>query len=152
MLESMARATNETSTDATAAALRAAGYRVTPQRLVVHRTMVALDRHVGAEELLEAVGERLPNVSLPTVYAALGALEDAGLVRRVPVSRGRTLYDSRVSQHHHLVCRRCGAVEDLDADVALDAALSSASEHGFAPDGAEVVVHGLCAACTAERS
>jgi Fe2+ or Zn2+ uptake regulation protein len=152
MLESMARATNETSTDTTAAALRAAGYRVTPQRLVVHRTMVALDRHVGAEELLEAVGERLPNVSLPTVYAALGALEDAGLVRRVPVNRGRTLYDARVSQHHHLVCRRCGAVEDLDADVALDPALSSASEHGFAPDGAEVVVHGLCAACTAERS
>ena len=152
MLQSMTRTANETSTDATATALRAAGYRVTPQRLVVHRTMMDLDRHVGAEELLEAVGERLPNVSLPTVYAALGALEDAGLVRRVPLSRGRTLYDSRVSQHHHLVCRRCGAVEDLDAGVALDAALSSASEHGFTPDGAEVVVHGLCAACAAERS
>jgi Fe2+ or Zn2+ uptake regulation protein len=136
---------------AAAAALRAAGYRVTPQRLVVHRTMLDLDRHVGAEDLLEAVEDRLPNVSLPTVYAALGALQDAGLVRRVPVSRGRALYDARVTQHHHLVCRRCGAVEDLDAEVPLAPALSSASEHGFAPDGAEVVVHGLCAECAGDR-
>src|SRR5436190_23391481 len=120
------------SADPTAAALRAAGYRVTPQRLVVHRTMVELDRHVGAEELLEAVGERLPNVSLPTVYAALEALENAGLVRRVPSSRGHALYDPRVAQHHHLVCRRCGAVEDLDAKVTLGGALASAAEHGFA--------------------
>ena len=57
-----------------AAALRGAGYRVTPQRLVIHRTLVELGRHVGAEELLAAVGHRLPNVSLPTVYSADGSL------------------------------------------------------------------------------
>ena len=144
----MARSTKEIPADPTAEALRAAGYRVTPQRLMVHRTMVEMDRHVGAEELLEEVGERLPNVSLPTVYAALEALEDAGLVRRVPTSRGHALYDSRVAQHHHLVCRRCGAVEDIDADVGLGRALDSAAKHGFAADGAEVVVHGLCADCS----
>jgi Fe2+ or Zn2+ uptake regulation protein len=148
----MTRSRTETPADPTAAALRAAGYRVTPQRLVIHRTMVEMDRHVGAEELLDAVGERLPNVSLPTVYSALGALEDAGLVRRVPTSRGHALYDSRASEHHHLVCRRCGAVEDLDAKVALGAALSSAAKYGFAPDGAEVVVHGLCAKCSRSQS
>ncbi len=131
-------------------ALRAAGYRVTPQRLMIHRTLVELGRHVDAEELLAAAGERLPNVSLPTVYASLDALEEAGLVRRVAAGRGRALYDARPVDHHHLVCRRCGAVEDLDASVPLDRALASARKRGFAADGAEVVVHGLCASCAAE--
>ena len=130
-------------------ALRAAGYRVTPQRLVVHRTLVELGRHVGAEELLGEVERRLPNVSLPTVYSALDALEDAGLVRRVSAGQGRALYDARPADHHHLVCRRCGAVEDLDARVSLSGALASARDRGFAPDGAEVVVRGLCASCRA---
>jgi Fe2+ or Zn2+ uptake regulation protein len=131
------------------AALRAAGYRVTPQRLVVHRTLVALGRHVGAEELLGEVEQRLPNVSLPTVYSALDALEDAGLVRRVSAGQGRALYDARPADHHHLVCRRCGAVEGLDARVSLSGVLASARDHGFAPDGAEVVIRGLCASCRA---
>src|ERR671931_2816067 len=138
-------------TERAAAALRRVGYRVTPQRLVIHRTLAELDRHVGAEELLEVVSERLPNVSLPTVYATLEALEEAGLVRRVAAGRARALYDARPADHHHLVCRRCGAVEDLDAEVSLARALDSAREHGFAPDGAEVVVRGLCAACRAAR-
>jgi Fe2+ or Zn2+ uptake regulation protein len=131
------------------AALRAAGYRVTPQRLVIHRTLVELGRHVGAEELLEAVGRQLPNVSLPTVYSALDALEDSGLVRRVSAGQGRALYDARPADHHHLVCRRCGAVEDLDADVSLAGALEAAGRRGFTPDGAEVVIRGLCANCRA---
>jgi Fe2+ or Zn2+ uptake regulation protein len=122
---------------------------VTPQRLVIHRTLVELGRHVGAEELLEAVGRQLPHVSLPTVYSALDALEDAGLVRRVSAGQGRALYDARPADHHHLVCRRCGAVEDLEADVPLTGALASAREHGFAPDGAEVVIRGLCSKCAA---
>jgi Fe2+ or Zn2+ uptake regulation protein len=132
-----------------AAALRGAGYRVTPQRLVIHRTLVERGRHVGAEELLAAVGHRLPNVSLPTVYSALEALEDAGLVRRVSAGQGRALYDARPADHHHLVCRRCGAVEDLDTEVSLAGALAAAGEHGFTPDGAEVVIRGLCADCRA---
>jgi Fe2+ or Zn2+ uptake regulation protein len=132
-----------------ATALRGAGYRVTPQRLVIHRTLIDLGRHVGAEELLRAVGHQLPNVSLPTVYSALEALEDAGLVRRVSAGQGRALYDARPADHHHLVCRRCGAVEDLDADVSLAGALAAAGEHGFTPDGAEVVIRGLCANCRA---
>jgi Fe2+ or Zn2+ uptake regulation protein len=134
----------------TAAALRAAGYRVTPQRLVIQRTLAELDRHVGAEELLDAVAERLPNVSLPTVYATLEALEDAGLVRRVAAGRSRALYDSGPADHHHLVCRRCGAVEDLAMEVPLERALALAAERGFAVEGAEVVVRGLCGRCRTE--
>jgi Fur family transcriptional regulator, stress-responsive regulator len=139
--------TESVDTERTADALRAAGYRVTSQRLVIHQTLVELDRHVGAEELLAAVSRRLPNVSLPTVYASLDALEEAGLVRRVAAGRGRALYDSRPVDHHHMVCRRCGAVEDLDAQVSLDGATDLAADRGFEVDGAEAVVHGLCADC-----
>lgn len=148
----MAMTTTESETIAArdaAGALRGAGYRVTPQRLVIHRTLVDLGRHVGAEELLDAVERQLPNVSLPTVYSALEALEDSGLVRRVSAGQGRALYDARPADHHHVVCRRCGAVEDLDARVSLSGALASARERGFAPDGAEVVIRGLCASCRA---
>jgi len=139
------------NTEETAAALRVVGYRVTPQRLVIQRTLVELGRHVSAEELLDAVGEQLPNVSLPTVYAALEALGEAGLVRRVAAGRGRALYDARPADHHHLVCRRCGAVEDLEADVPLTRAPSLAAKQGFAPDAAEIVVHGPCSRCAAGR-
>src|SRR5881227_401437 len=130
-----------------AQALRRRGYRVTSQRLVIGEALAAAGRHLSAEEVMTAVAERLPNVSLPTVYSALDALEDAGLVRRVAAGRGAALYDAGPAAHHHLVCRRCGAVTDLDADVALEPALAGAAKRGFAPEGAEVVVRGLCANC-----
>ena len=77
--------------------------RVTPQRVVLHRALRELDRHVTADELLDAVAERLPNVSLPTIYATLDLLEELGMVRRVQRA-GTTLFDPRTEPHHHLVC------------------------------------------------
>ncbi|MBA2239929.1 MAG: transcriptional repressor [Solirubrobacterales bacterium] len=130
-----------------AAALRERGYKATSQRLVVRSALVELGRHVRAEELLAAVRDRLPNVSLPTIYASLEALEEAGLARRVPAGRGAALFDAGPVDHHHAVCRRCGAVEDVPLGAELDSTLASASRIGFRADGAEVVVHGLCAAC-----
>src|SRR4051794_24889151 len=94
-------------------ALRQRGQRVTSQRLVINRALRELDRHVTAEEVLGEVSERLPNVSLPTVYATLDLFEELGIVRRAAVREGAVLYDPRAEQHHHLVCRRCGRVEDL---------------------------------------
>jgi Fur family transcriptional regulator, stress-responsive regulator len=136
------------SRDQIAAALRRHGYRVTAQRLVIAEALGQSPRHLSAEEVMAAVAERLPNVSLPTVYAALDALEDAGLVRRAATGRGAALYDAGPA-HHHLVCRRCGAVADLDAEVGLEPALAGAASHGFAAEGAEVVARGLCRRCRA---
>jgi Fe2+ or Zn2+ uptake regulation protein len=133
----------------TAAALRAHGYRVTPQRLAIQGIVESLGRHVSADEVATESAARLPGISLPTVYASLDALEDAGLLRRVAAGRGAALYDAG-PEHHHLVCRRCGKVEDLEAEVPLSAALSGARRHGFAPEGAEVVVRGLCRQCRRE--
>ena len=130
--------------------LRRRGQRVTSQRLVIHRALRELDRHVTAEQVLDAVRPRLPGVSLPTVYATLELLEVLGTVRRVSRAHGPTLYDPRADPHHHLVCRQCGRVEDFDAAIDLGAATAAAVEEGFSPDRSELVVSGRCAACAAQ--
>ncbi|HET8672377.1 MAG TPA: Fur family transcriptional regulator [Thermoleophilaceae bacterium] len=128
------------------------GQRVTPQRLVINRALRELNRHVTAEEVLEAVEDRLPNVSSPTVYSALELFEDLGLVHRVGIRQGAVLYDPRPDPHDHMVCDRCGRVEDLDAGVELDGALFRAERGGFKPKRAEVRVNGLCADCARAAS
>jgi len=132
-------------------ALRERGMRVTPQRVVVHRALRELDRHVTADELLDAVTDRLPNVSLPTIYATCELLEELGMVRRVQRA-GTTLFDPRTEPHHHLVCTTCGSVDDLE--LALDSAelQRAAAGYGFAPERVEAIVHGRCAACAAQAA
>jgi Fe2+ or Zn2+ uptake regulation protein len=132
-----------------AAVLRERGQRVTPQRLMVARVMSDLDRHVTAEIVFDEVSRRMPGVSLPTVYATLDLLEGVGLVDRVTTERGAVIYDPRTDEHHHLVCRVCGAIADVEAPIEAEALLAAARSAGFAPDHAQVVVRGLCAACAA---
>jgi Fe2+ or Zn2+ uptake regulation protein len=130
------------------AALRARGMRVTPQRLAVHSALQELGRHATAEEVLERVNGTVPGVSLPTVYAALELLTDLGVALRVHAGRA-VRFDPRAQPHHHLVCTECGAVTDLDADVELGPALERARTLGGEVAGAEVIVRGRCAACSA---
>jgi Fe2+ or Zn2+ uptake regulation protein len=127
--------------------LRERGQRVTSQRLVIHRVLHELGRHATAEDVLGAVADRLPGVSLPTVYATLDLLEELGTVRRVAIPGGPALFDPRTAPHHHLVCRGCGRTEDLDADVDLTPAMRAAGRQGFDARHAEVVVSGLCERC-----
>src|SRR5919109_1386231 len=118
------------------ASLRERGQRVTSQRLVLNRALHEMGRHVTAEELRARVADRLPGVSAPTVYATLELFEHLGRVRRIP-HPGADLWDPRTGEHHHLVCRVCGDVEDLDAGVDAGRALRSARRRGFAPEGAQ---------------
>jgi Fe2+ or Zn2+ uptake regulation protein len=128
-------------------ALHARGMRVTPQRLVIHDALERLDRHATAEQVRDTVADRLPGVSLPTVYATLELLEELGIVRRVRAGSGALLYDPRTTPHQHAVCRSCGAVEDLDVAVDASSALEAAHHAGFRAEGADTVVNGLCARC-----
>lgn len=120
--------------------------RVTSQRVVVHRALRELDRHVTAEELLDAVGERLPNVSLPTIYATLDLLEELGMVRRVQRA-GATLFDPRTDAHHHLICTECGSIADLDSALDTSSVERAAQRRGFTQTRVDAVVHGRCADC-----
>jgi Fe2+ or Zn2+ uptake regulation protein len=130
------------------AALRERGQRVTSQRLIIHRLLREIDRHVTAEEVLRRASEQLPGMSLPTVYATLDLLTDLGEARRVTVG-GPVLYDPRTEDHAHLRCRGCGRVEDLEIPMDSAPALGAARAAGFVPDGAELVVEGRCASCAA---
>src|SRR6185503_1691041 len=109
-----------------ATALRAGGHRVTSQRLVLYRVLSELGRHAHAEEIARASSERLPGLSLPTVYATLELFEGLGLVRRVDAGGPAALYDPRTEPHAHFACRRCGTVSDLDARVDSAAAEAAA--------------------------
>lgn len=130
-------------------ALRARGGRVTPQRLAIARVVRERGGHVTAEAVFGEVSERLPGVSLPTVYATLELLEELGQVRRVPAGSGAILFDARTDAHDHFVCRGCGAVIDLDTGHDPADAVAAATTLGLRADDAQVVVSGLCAECAA---
>jgi Fe2+ or Zn2+ uptake regulation protein len=139
---------NESAAEARlVAALRDRGQRVTSQRLVIHRLLRELDRHVTAEEVLRRASEQLPGMSLPTVYATLDLLTELGEARRVSVGGSPVLYDPRVADHAHVRCRECGRVEDLDVPLDVARALRAARDAGYAAETAELVVEGRCAAC-----
>jgi Fe2+ or Zn2+ uptake regulation protein len=131
--------------------LHARGQRVTPQRLVINRTLQELNRHVSAEEVLGAVEERLPHVSLPTVYSTLDLLGELGLVRRVGPAGGRVLFDPRMDDHQHAVCSSCGRVEDLDTNVDATPALAAARRAGWSDPAAGLIVTGVCESCNSNR-
>jgi Fe2+ or Zn2+ uptake regulation protein len=133
------------------AALRATGRRVTMPRLLVHRHLRAANRHVTAEQLYAELAEQVPSLSAATVYDTLDLLDELGLIRRVSTPRGATTYDSRTDDHHHLICRACGRMEDLDAEVDTSGAENAARAAGFAPAFAQLTVSGLCSACRAQR-
>lgn len=126
--------------------LRARGLRVTAQRVVIHDALRAAGRHLTADQVRDAVQERLPGVSLPTVYATLELLERMGLVRRVHTPSA-LLFDPRPDDHAHALCRRCGRVEDLDAAPHPAAALRAAGAAGWSDPAAETLVVGVCPAC-----
>jgi Fe2+ or Zn2+ uptake regulation protein len=130
--------------------LRDRRMRVTPQRLVIHRTLCGHFQHMTAEQVLASVSDVLPGTSLPTVYSTLELLEGLDLVRRVGTGNGAVVFDSRVEPHAHTVCRRCGAMADLEGTGAPDDVLARASAGGFLPDHAQLVVWGLCRDCAAQ--
>src|SRR4051795_3286417 len=132
-------------------ALRKRGQRVTPQRLVINRTLQELGRHVSAEEVLGAVERRLPNVSLPTVYSTLELLGELGLLRRVGPAGGRMLFDARTEEHEHAVCSVCGRVEDIDVHVDAAPALDAARASGWSDAAAGVLVTAVCDRCSRRR-
>src|SRR4051812_23809333 len=132
------------------AALRERGQRVTLPRLLVHRHIRGRDRHITAEELYAELAPQHPSLSPATVYGTLDLLESLGFVRRVSTPRGATTYDSRVDQHHHVICRVCGRVQDLDAAVDMAAAEQAARAAGSQPSHAQLTLSGLCADCAAE--
>jgi Fur family transcriptional regulator, stress-responsive regulator len=130
-----------------AAALRNVGLRVTASRVAV-LSEVADGKHLTADRVAQAVRERIGTISTQAVYDVLGALNRAGLVRRIEPAGSPARYETRVEDnHHHAVCRKCGAITDVDCVVGEPPCLWPADASGFVIDEAEVTFWGLCPAC-----
>ncbi|MGW5771437.1 Fur family transcriptional regulator [Streptomyces longwoodensis] len=137
----------------TADELRGAGLRVTAARVALLETVREGD-HLGAEAIATGVRERVGHISVQAVYEALHALTAAGLIRRIEPAGGPARFEGRVGDnHHHVLCRTCGAVADVDCAVGDAPCLTASDDHGFSIDEAEVIYWGLCPDCsTAHRS
>ena len=129
------------------AVLRDAGLRVTESRRAVIDALAARP-HSSVDELFPLVVERMPGASRQSVYNALGDFTDAGIARRLEPAGRAGMYELRVGDnHHHLVCSRCGAVEDVDCVVGEAPCLTPSHSRGFTVASAEVTFWGVCPAC-----
>jgi Fur family transcriptional regulator, stress-responsive regulator len=130
-----------------AAALRAAGLRITASRLAV-LSAVTNGKHVTAEEVAASARDRVGSISTQAVYDVLGALTRAGLVRRIEPAGSPARYETRVADnHHHLVCRSCGAIVDVDCVIGEPPCVLPSDASGYVIDEAEVTFWGICPAC-----
>ncbi len=132
--------------------LRGAALRVTAPRVAALRA-VHDHPHADTDEIIAAVRGGLGAVSHQAVYDVMRALTAAGLVRRIQPKGSVARYESRVADnHHHIVCRSCGAIADVDCAVGFTPCLTASDDHGFAIDEAEVVFWGRCPTCIAASS
>jgi Fur family transcriptional regulator, stress-responsive regulator len=133
--------------------LRRAGLRVTAARLAVLDALAGVNRHLDADGVADAVRRRLGSLSTQAAYDNLRALVEAGLVRRIALAGGPARYEARLGDnHHHLVCRRCGAIADVDCAVGAAPCLTAADDWGYEIDEAEVIYWGRCPECVAATS
>ena len=132
--------------------LRGATLRVTRPRLAV-LTAVHDHPHADTDSIIGVVRKDFGEVSHQAVYDVLRALTVAGLVRRIQPSGSVARYESRTGDnHHHIVCRSCGVVADVDCAVGTTPCLTASDDHGFAIEEAEVVYWGLCPDCSTASS
>jgi Fe2+ or Zn2+ uptake regulation protein len=127
--------------------LRQHGYRVTGQRLTVLRA-VSREPHVTADAVAETVRIEMGSISIQAVYDVLGVLVDVGLVRRIQPAGSPARFEARVSDnHHHVICRSCGRVADVDCAAGFAPCLTAMDDMGYKIDEAEVIYWGLCPEC-----
>jgi Fe2+ or Zn2+ uptake regulation protein len=129
--------------------IRAAGLRVTTQRLAVLEALTELP-HADTDAVHQRVRQSQPDITLQSVYVVLAALTEAGLIRRIEPAGSPALYERRIGDnHHHAICTECGAVQDIDCAVGHAPCIEPADAGGFAIATAEVTYWGLCPACQA---
>lgn len=137
-------------TEDVVARLRALGLRATGPRLAVYRAVSELPGHPDVEAIAARVRADLGAVSTQAVYDGLHALTAAGLLRRIEPAGSPARFETRVGDnHHHVVCRGCGAARDLDCAVGAAPCLDPSETAGFAIDEAEITFWGLCPSCQA---
>ena len=124
------------------------GYRLTPQRLMVLSAIENSDSHISAEEIYVQVVAKYPNVNISTVYRTMELLKRLGLVTETDLGEGRVRYHSaEKGHHHHLVCRECGAIIDLDESLLATLRGALLREYKFNADLRHLAILGRCVNC-----
>ena len=131
-----------------AAALKADGLRMTHQRLEVIRELASAKHHPDADEVYRAIRERVPTISLDTVYRTLSTLAARGLIERISAP-GAARFDPDASAHHHFVCTRCGRIEDIEVDALGPVEVPNEIARIGAVTSVRLEMKGVCAACAA---
>ena len=127
--------------------LKNRGLRVTPQRFGVYANLLAREDHPTVDQILRDLNQEAPTSSQATVYSALQALREVGLVREVLLEEGVCRYDANIAPNHHFRCSCCGAIEDINWNTFPDLDLSQLRQ-GLKVERYEVTVEGLCDACS----
>jgi Fur family ferric uptake transcriptional regulator len=131
--------------------LRQRGLRVTPQRLAVLQAVTDAP-HATADVVVDTVRAEIGSISIQGVYDALAALTEKGLLRRIQPAGSPARYEDRVDDnHHHLICRVCDRMVDVDCAVGAPPCLTAAEDHGYEIDEAEVIYWGRCPDCVTEK-
>lgn len=131
-------------------AIRNNGMKVTPQRRFIFQALAAEShRHPTAEEILRIVRRTLPDISLTTVYNTLHNLVEMDLLRQVDLGEGMTRFDSNTQIHHHLLCKRCGRLEDIHRKF-RGISLPTNEARGFIITSHQIIFEGICPDCQAK--
>jgi Fe2+ or Zn2+ uptake regulation protein len=130
---------------------RSQGLKVTPQRQSIFRALHDSTVHPTAEAVYEVVSTQMPTISLRTVYQTLNDLANMGEIVALDVGTGSVRFDPHTGDHHHLVCERCGAVQDLEADFP-GVTLPSGNGFGFEVSSTEIIFRGRCRDCVASAA
>lgn len=128
---------------------RSRGAKLTHQRLEIFREVLEAGDHPDAERVFHGVRERMPTVSLDTVYRTLWWLKDLGLVTTLGLSRERARFDANLGRHHHFVCTRCGLTRDIHSDAFDSLDLPDSVKTLGRAESIQVEVRGLCIQCAA---
>ena len=136
------------SSEQTAEEIRAHGLRATAPRVAIYRAVAEIGGHPEVQQVADRVRHQTGSVSTQAVYDGLQALASAGMLRRIQTGGSPARFETRVGDnHHHLICRSCGATEDVDCAVAEAPCLEPDLPAGFSVDEAEITFWGLCPAC-----
>ncbi len=129
--------------------LRERGYRLTPQRMIVLEAIEAADHHISAEEVHSKAHAKYPYINISTVYRTLELLKELGLVAETDLGGGRLVYHPvGKAHHHHLVCRKCGKVEDIDESVFERLRDEIRQKYGFDAVFEHMGIFGTCRSCS----
>jgi Fur family peroxide stress response transcriptional regulator len=131
--------------------LKEIGVRMTPQRHAILNYLYSSMSHPTADEIYKALEGTFPNMSVATVYNNLRVFKEAGLVKELTYGDASSRFDANMSDHYHVICRRCGKITDFDHPPLTSVEQKAAEATGFRVDSHRMEVYGVCPACQAKE-